>query len=130
RLADALGRGITLLDFDGDGYSDVFVVWPGGARLLRNDRGTFRDVTAGSGLASTEGGVAAVAGDYDSDGLPDLLVLRYGGNILYHNDGNGRFSDATVRSGLPRYPFLAVSAAFVHFHHHRDLDIVIARPPH
>src|SRR5207244_670949 len=70
RIAGALGGGLTLLDFDGDGSLDVVIVWPGGVRLLRNDRGTFVDVTASSGLtsATTSGGIGVVAGDYDNDG--------------------------------------------------------------
>src|SRR5205807_3622443 len=65
-------------------------------------------------------------GDYDNDGRPDLLVLRSGGNVLFHNDGNGRFSDATARAGLPPYPFPPSSAAFVDFDHDGDLDLVLA----
>ncbi len=127
-IADALGGGIAPIDFDRDGDLDLFAIGPGRARLLRNDRGTYADLTGESGLARIlpSGGIGCVAGDYDNDGLPDVLVIRYGGNVLVHNDGNGRFSDATVQSGLPAYPFLSVSAAFVDFDHDGDLDIVIA----
>jgi tetratricopeptide (TPR) repeat protein len=127
-IADALGGGIAPIDFDRDGDLDLFTIGPGRARLLRNDRGTYTDLTGESGLTRIlpSGGIGSVAGDYDNDGLCDLLVIRYGGNVLVHNDGNGRFSDATSRSGLPSYPFLSVSAAFVDFDHDGDLDIVIA----
>jgi Flp pilus assembly protein TadD len=127
-IADALAGGIALLDVDGDGDLDVFTVGAGRTRLLRNDRGTYVDVTTESGLAgaATSGGIACVAGDYDNDGAPDVLVLRYGANVLLHNDGGGRLSDATSRSRLPPYPFLTVSAAFVDFDHDGDVDIVVA----
>ena len=124
----AAAEGLTLIDFDGDGDLDLLVVWPGGLRLLRNDRGAFTDVTTDSGLAAdvAQGGLGAVAGDYDNDGRTDLLVLRSGGNVLYHNDGNGRFSNATAGAGLPPYPARPASAAFVDFDHDGDLDLVIA----
>jgi tetratricopeptide (TPR) repeat protein len=128
-ITEALGGGLTLLDFDGDGDLDLFVVGTFGQKLFRNDAGTFVDVTEGSGLATSgDRGTASgcVAGDYDNDGRPDLLVLRYGGNTLYHNEGNGKFSDATQSAQLPSYPHLSVSAAFVDFDHDGDLDIVIA----
>jgi Tfp pilus assembly protein PilF len=117
---------ITPIDFDGDGDMDLVVVTRKGLRLLRNDRGTFTDVTRSSTLGeNSTDSVAAVTGDYDNDGKQDLLVLRSTATVLFHNDGNGRFSDATTRAGLPRYQGEARTAAFVDVDHDGDLDIVV-----
>jgi tetratricopeptide (TPR) repeat protein len=123
------GGGLTLLDFDGDGDLDLLRITPNAPRLYRNDGGKFSDVTGPSGLlAANQKGTAggAIAGDYDNDGRTDLLLLRgAGGSALYHNDG-GKFSDATKTAGIPVYPFLSKSAAFVDTDHDGDLDIFIA----
>ncbi len=131
---NARSEAIVLFDYDGDGDLDIFDA-SGSQRLLRNDGGKFTDVTAGSGLSITESqyGFAAVAGDYDNDGKPDLFVVRFADNrfILYHNDGNGHFSDVTDKSGI-RVPSRKGapyrSAAFVDVDHDGDLDIFIAGP--
>ena len=85
-------------------------------------------MTAQSGdLANTAKGVGtgAAAGDFDNDGKADLFVLRYRASALYHNDGNGRFTDVTAKAKLPDYPYLAKSVAFVDYDHDGDLDILI-----
>ncbi|HXG63585.1 MAG TPA: FG-GAP-like repeat-containing protein, partial [Blastocatellia bacterium] len=128
-LAAAFGGGVTLFDYDSDGDLDMLEVVPAALRLYRNDSGKFADVTEQSGLASIKPGavgIGAVAGDYDNDNKPDLFVLRYGGNLLLHNDGNGKFSDATTAAEIPAYPHLSASAAFVDIDHDGDLDIFIA----
>ena len=125
---------IVLFDFNGDGALDIFdaSVPP---RLLRNDGGKFTDVTAGSGLSasSSDSCLAAIAGDYDNDGRVDLFVAYARPNrfVLYHNDGDGRFSDRTESAGInapsaQSAPYL--SAAFVDFDHDGDLDVFITGP--
>jgi Tfp pilus assembly protein PilF len=127
-IAAGLGGGLTLADIDGDGDLDLIAASASGQRLLRNDGGTFVDVTRDAGLGISPPDTVAVgciAADYDNDGLTDIFILRYGGSSLYHNDGKGHFSDATARSGIPAYPFLPSSAAFVDVDHDGDLDLVI-----
>ncbi|HEY0098092.1 MAG TPA: FG-GAP-like repeat-containing protein [Pyrinomonadaceae bacterium] len=120
-------RGVaTLFDFDVDGDLDIFDSASGGQRLYRNDGGRFVDVTANSGaLASRVAGVglAAVAGDYDNDAKPDLFVLYEGRVALYHNEGAGKFSDATLAAGIASATHHSISAAFADVDHDGDLDI-------
>jgi tetratricopeptide (TPR) repeat protein len=127
-LAARTAGGATLFDFDGDGDLDLFEAAPAAQNLYRNDGGRFVDVTSASGeLASkATGGVAAIAGDYDNDTRPDLLLLRAGGVTLYHNDGAGKFSDATTAAGIAPYPYVSLSAAFADVDHDGDLDLFIA----
>ncbi len=70
--------------------------------------------------------VGAVAGDFDNDSKADLFVIRDGSLSLYHNDGGGKFSDVTGSGGIPAYPYLPSSVAFVDVDHDGDLDIFIA----
>ena len=112
-LLETTGCGLAFYDYDNDGWLDVFLVngWrlEGFAkghephcRLFKNNRdGTFTDVTKGSGLEHRTGwGQACCVGDYDNDGNDDLFVSYYGQNALYHNNGNGTFTDVTERAGL------------------------------
>jgi tetratricopeptide (TPR) repeat protein len=132
--ANARAEAIVLFDYDGDGDLDIFDA-SGSQRLLSNDGGKFSDVTAASGLTISSSGhcFAAVAGDYDNDGKPDLFVVRAGDNsfVLYHNDGNGHFSNTTTETGIkgptPKGDAY-VSAAFVDADHDGDLDIFVAGP--
>jgi tetratricopeptide (TPR) repeat protein len=127
-LGNAFGGNATLFDMDGDGALDLFWVSPTDQHLFHNSSGKFVDVTTQSGaLAAKFSGpaIAAVAGDFDNDGKPDLFVIRDGSLSLYHNDGGGKFSDATSSAAIPAYPFLPSSVAFVDVDHDGDLDIFI-----
>jgi tetratricopeptide (TPR) repeat protein len=120
---------VVLFDYDGDSDLDLLEVSSTSQRLYRNDKGKFTDVTAQSGdLAKSANGVgtAAVAGDFDNDNKPDLFVLRYRSSALYHNDGNGHFTDVTAKAKLPNYPYLSRSTAFADYDHDGDVDILIA----
>lgn len=105
--------GVALLDYDGDGYLDVYLV--GGAaipslkketpaywnRLFHNNRdGTFTDVTEKAGLAGAGYGSGVAVGDYDNDGWPDIFLANVTGNQLFHNNGDGTFTDVTAKAGL------------------------------
>jgi Tfp pilus assembly protein PilF len=117
-----------LFDYDVDGDLDLLEVAGGKQRLTRNDGGKFLDVTSTSGaLAKTSTGIAtaAVAGDYDNDGKPDLFIVRSNGSALYHNDGNGSFSDTTATAKLNPNPSSSRSAAFVDMDHDGDLDVFV-----
>jgi len=119
-IIETNGAGVALVDVDGDGWVDAFVLsgtrlregaredagWPPGeaptSRLYRNDRdGTFTDVTERSGLGRTAWASAVCAGDHDNDGAVDLFVTAFGTNVLYRNRGDGTFEDVTARAGLP-----------------------------
>ncbi len=111
-IIETNGCGVAFTDYDNDGWMDIFLLagtrlegFPKGSpptnRLYRNNRdGTFKDVTAQSGLARTGWASAVCAGDYDNDGYDDLFITYWGQNALYHNDGNGKFTDVTSKAGL------------------------------
>src|SRR5690348_13073751 len=106
-LPEALGPGCAFLDFDNDGWMDIYLVNTGpsdfhaprtAARsaLYKNNRdGTFIDVTAQAGVSANTFGMGVAVGDYDNDGNPDIFVSAYGRPILYRNNGNGTFTDVS-----------------------------------
>jgi hypothetical protein len=139
---ETLGGAVAALDYDNDGRVDLLFLngapSPGHLRsdpasfnrLFRNTgNGHFVDVTLESGLsgAGIKGYPQGVAvGDYDNDGYVDVLVTNYGDNVLYHNEGNGRFVDVTAKAGvaMPRHP-LKASAAFLDYDNDGWLDLFV-----
>jgi len=108
----SMGAAVSIVDFDRDGWADIYVVNSGeGSRnaLYRNlGNGTFRDVAEEVGLAdvnSRETGVStgAVWGDYDNDGYEDVLIYKWGRPELYHNDAGKHFTRVSEQAGLPKW---------------------------
>ena len=122
------GNGIAIADVDGDGLSDIyFVSQVGGNQLWRNvGGGKFQDITASAGVAVPDKvGVSASFADIDNDGDADLYVTTVrGGNMLFENDGHGRFRDITAASGLT---YVGHSSSAVFFDYNRDgrLDLFL-----
>jgi len=109
-ILEMTGHGVAVIDFDGDGWRDLFFVngtrldasAPAPHKLYRNlGDGRFADVTEASGIVNRGWGQGVCAGDVDNDGLVDLLITYYGHNVLYRNQGKGKFEDITRRAGLP-----------------------------
>ncbi len=117
QLPEDMGSGAAWGDYDNDGYPDLYLVNQPGpwgqplgpnsptSRLYHNNGdGTFTDVTDRAGVANRGGfGMGAAWGDYDNDGLLDLYVTNYGRSVLYHNNGDGTFTDVTDRAGVANH---------------------------
>ena len=109
-IVEAVGCGVAFLDFDNDGWLDIFVLsgtrWEGAPagttnRLYRNNRdGTFTDVTVKAGLVRTGWFSGVTVADYNNDGFEDIFITGWGHNVLYHNNGDGTFTDVTKQAGL------------------------------
>jgi enediyne biosynthesis protein E4 len=138
-LLETTGSGVAVLDFDADGWLDVFLVngsvlegFPrGGAptsHLYRNRRdGTFEDVTGKAGLTQSGWGQGTCTGDYDNDGFDDLFVTYWGENRLYRNRGNGTFEDVTAAAGLATTkPRWGAGCAFLDYDRDGRLDVFAA----
>jgi len=136
QLPETMGSGIAWLDYDNDGWLDLYVVQSGPYppqrsadaqdRLFRNDRGRFVDVTRQAKLRDTAYGMGAVAADYDNDGYTDLYVTNYGDNILYRNNGDGTFTDVTAAAGVAVGNW-STSAAWADIDNDGDLDLFVVR---
>ena len=138
-LIETMGSGCGWIDYDQNGLLDLYLVngaattayqpkSPLRSALYRNNGdGTFTDVTAKAGVGA-EGlfGMGVAVGDYDNDGFPDLLVLGYGRCILYHNNGDGTFTDVTTRAGVGNTGRWGSSAAWFDYDKDGNLDLVIA----
>jgi hypothetical protein len=121
----SISRTAALIDFDGDGALDLVETGP--ARMFRNDRGKFIDVTNSSGDFAKAGNLAAysiIAGDFDNDGKADLFVSWKGKLALYKNMGGGKFEDVTKQAKIPVL-YSIYASAFADVDHDGDLDIVL-----
>ena len=140
-LIETMGSGAAVIDYDGDGFLDIFLInggWvPGTARnrdfnhaLYRNRHdGTFEDVTAKAGIAAnTAYGMGAAVGDYDNDGKDDLFITNFNGsNILYRNNGDGTFANVTGQAGLGGDQQWNASAVFFDYDKDGLLDLWVTR---
>jgi enediyne biosynthesis protein E4 len=137
-LVETMGSGCALLDYDSDGLLDVLLINGGTTpdslvsepvrphALYRNmGGGKFKDVTAQAGITGNGSyGQGVAVGDYDNDGHPDVYITNFGPDILYHNNGNGTFTDVTERAGINDRA-LGSSAAFFDFDNDGYLDLYV-----
>ncbi len=143
-MIETTGSGCAWFDYDNDGRPDILLLQagplPGAPRTSEashhhlyhnNGDGTFRDVTAGSGMEATGYSQGVAIGDVDGDGYDDVFITGYGGNHLFRNEkGTGKFQDITQRAGLadtrdgPRW---CTSAAFGDFNRDGKLDLYVCR---
>jgi hypothetical protein len=135
-LPETVGCGVAFLDYDNDGWLDIFVLCgsrlegaPPDAsnRLYRNNRdGTFTDVTRAAGLWRAGWASAVAVGDFNNDGFDDLFVTYWGRNVLYRNNGDGTFTDITERAGLLAAPAWGSGCTFVDYNRDGLLDLLVA----
>ena len=148
-LIETMGGGVAVLDYNNDGLPDLFFVNSGELvnhmetpekfarhepkywnRLYRqNHDGSFTDVTKAAGLSGAGDGnygMGVAVADYDNDGYPDIFVTSYGSNVLYHNNGNGTFTDVTAKAGVAGGGWSA-SAGFLDYDNDGRLDLFVTR---
>jgi enediyne biosynthesis protein E4 len=112
-IIETPGSGVAVLDYDNDGWLDIYLVngstvgalkgkepSPRAMLLHNNHDGTFTDVTDKAGIANERWGFGVAIGDYDNDGWPDIYVANFGKNRLYHNNHDGTFTDVAEKSGV------------------------------
>jgi hypothetical protein len=148
-LIETMPGGVALLDYNNDGLLDIFLVNGGRLqekaggyvsfnrrnpaywnRLYRQNKdGSFTDVTEQAGLGDagdTNYGMGVAVGDYDNDGFSDIYVTNFGKNILYHNNGDGTFTDVTAKAGVAAGGWSA-SAGFFDYDNDGRLDLFVTR---
>jgi hypothetical protein len=135
-LPETLGPGCAFLDYDNDGWMDIYLVNSGPSdfykpskpirnALYKNNRdGTFTDVTEKAGVAGGTFGMGVAVADFDNDGWPDILVTSYGKCILYKNNHNGTFTDVTKKAGLDT-PGWTTSAVWFDYDNDGRLDLFL-----
>ena len=142
-MAEQMGAGLALFDYDNDGDLDVFLVQGGPlaasavtasqsptSRLFRNElveggKLRFSDVTERAGVGLRAYGMGAAVADYDGDGDLDLLVTTFGPDFLYRNNGDGTFTDVTAEAGIGD-DLWSTSAAFADYDRDGHLDVFVA----
>jgi enediyne biosynthesis protein E4 len=135
-LPETCGSGCAFLDFDGDGWMDIYMVNSGPSdfftpekpirnALYKNNRdGTFTDVTERACVPGGTFGMGVAVGDYDNDGYPDLFVTAYGRCTLYHNNRDGTFADVTEKAGVAA-PGWTTSAVWFDYDNDGRLDLFV-----
>jgi len=135
---ETMGAGVGWLDYNQDGFMDAFFVnsgftpafhpaTPPQPALYRNNGdGTFTDVTAQSGIHSDGTFFMGVAvGDFDNDGYPDIYLTGYRHSVLYHNNGNGTFTDVTAKAGVGDDGAWGTAAGWFDYDHDGKLDLLV-----
>ncbi|MFN7993434.1 MAG: CRTAC1 family protein [Bryobacteraceae bacterium] len=136
-IVEPMGCGIAFLDFDNDGWLDIFMPCgtrlegsPEGAsnRLYRNNRdGTFTDVTEKAGLSRSGWVYGITVGDYNNDGFEDIFLTYWGYNALYRNNGDGTFTDVTKEAGLfAANPRWGAGCTFIDYDRDGHLDLFVS----
>src|SRR6266699_2854970 len=135
---ETMGTGVGWIDYDQDGLMDLYFVQSAATDIYKpahplrsalyhnNGDGTFTDVTEKAGVGG-EGhyGQGVAVGDYDNDGYPDLYVTGYGRAILYHNNGDGPFTDVTAEAGVADERGWSTSAGWLDYDKDGWLDLVV-----
>jgi len=137
-IMESMCGGIAVLDYDNDGWMDIFLVNGSTLEDLQtkkchpsklyhnNHDGTFTDVTVNSGLTHCGWGFGVAVGDYDNDGWEDLYINYLDGGVLYHNNHDGTFTDVTAKAGVDNAGRWGTSAAFGDYDNDGYLDLYIA----
>jgi hypothetical protein len=135
-ILETTGAGIAFLDYDNDGWLDIFVLSgtrldgapPGTTnRLYKNNRdGTFTDVTERAGLTRTGWAVGVTVGDYNNDGFDDIFITYWGQNVLYRNNGDGTFTDVTQQAGLARPRRWGSGCTWIDYDRDGNLDLFVS----